>query len=809
MLPGINDHRQPPPPPPPELGADAAATAATGAGGGAAATDAAGRPGQPGPGMSSDPPAAAAADSTVPPAAAAAAAAAAEQQQQRLAELQLAQQALLAGELDGAALLLPAKQQPAADKFLERRQQHAEKMARKVQARKRAAEEAEAAGKWRQAEAVRKAKEKVKRRAERVAREAERQPPPSAALALATAAAVNSKPAIFGGNNGNAAADRATQIRKQEAERARQQLTAARVKAQAQARAEAAELVRLRRRATLLLPESATDAECEAVEAQRRAAAAAEAVRTAELQAEARRQAQLRHEAEAQLRYAAEALEAQRKAAAAEEARRTAQQLAAAQLRVEQQSRADAQALAGKAARELEAAAAAADARARSCTPESDTYEGDVGMAALAQQMSATAPLLLPKPLAAPARGSVAATPASAGGDGGAAAAAGVREGREKPLWAATAAELLAELLLRQQGGPVAWPGLAVPAGVAAAATPAPAAAELTVAASASSKKKAKQQPAQHRPQAPTPDEEAAAEAAAEAAVAVAAEKRVANKMAKVEERMARLAAEKAEKAEKAATRRKAAAARAKARRPPPEVDGGDGGTETDANGDGVPGPVADDIDKEYGVGTHAADMRRMMLEARKKAEDVNLAAKAEAAQAEEYFKERTEVDDDGVKWRFKADGTKVKVVRKPCPEGEELRAAVQAMATSAGWSDHQLQSRLGGWGSVRSPGRQLATLSPTAYMNPSLQGLFAPGPQEEQGLRSVWLHLRKEEKKQAKLEALQSKGKSAAAASNTTTGSHKVAAPADVKPWHKKKQQLVQAEAQSAQDTPPAEVST
>ena len=49
------------------------------------------------------------------------------------------------------------------------------------------------------------------------------------------------------------------------------------------------------------------------------------------------------------------------------------------------------------------------------------------------------------------------------------------------------------------------------------------------------------------------------------------------------------------------------------------------------------------------------------------------------------------------MKWRTRPDGTRVKIVRKACPEGEELRSAVQEMATEAGWSDHKLTSRLSG----------------------------------------------------------------------------------------------------------------
>lgn len=85
---------------------------------------------------------------------------------------------------------------------------------------------------------------------------------------------------------------------------------------------------------------------------------------------------------------------------------------------------------------------------------------------------------------------------------------------------------------------------------------------------------------------------------------------------------------------------------------------------------------------------------------------------------------ERTEFDADGTKFRVKADGecgysvrhvthqsrclgrqkypcvrsgTRVKIVRKPCPEGQGLRTAVMEMASAVGWSEYQLNSRLGG----------------------------------------------------------------------------------------------------------------
>ena len=68
---------------------------------------------------------------------------------------------------------------------------------------------------------------------------------------------------------------------------------------------------------------------------------------------------------------------------------------------------------------------------------------------------------------------------------------------------------------------------------------------------------------------------------------------------------------------------------------------------------------------------THAADMRRQMLQARAAGAARKAKLVQETAEAEKLQKEATTVDEDGVKWRTKADGTRVKIVRKACPEGE------------------------------------------------------------------------------------------------------------------------------------------
>ena len=94
--------------------------------------------------------------------------------------------------------------------------------------------------------------------------------------------------------------------------------------------------------------------------------------------------------------------------------------------------------------------------------------------------------------------------------------------------------------------------------------------------------------------------------------------------------------------------------------------------------------------------GTHAADMKRLMLAAREKSRVAREEAAAEAVAADALQKETTRIGEDGVKYRTRADGVVVKIVRKPCPEGTELVTAVSEMATAAGWSEFKLRSRIG-----------------------------------------------------------------------------------------------------------------
>ena len=71
-----------------------------------------------------------------------------------------------------------------------------------------------------------------------------------------------------------------------------------------------------------------------------------------------------------------------------------------------------------------------------------------------------------------------------------------------------------------------------------------------------------------------------------------------------------------------------------------------------------------------------------------------------EAAAAQALQQANTVVEEDGSKYRTRPDGTRVKIVRKACPEGEALRTAVEEMAAAAKWPAHQLESRISGWGS-------------------------------------------------------------------------------------------------------------
>ena len=130
-----------------------------------------------------------------------------------------------------------------------------------------------------------------------------------------------------------------------------------------------------------------------------------------------------------------------------------------------------------------------------------------------------------------------------------------------------------------------------------------------------------------------------------------------------------------------------------------------------------------------------------------------------EAAAAQALQQANTVVEEDGSKYRTRPDGTRVKIVRKACPEGEALRTAVEEMAAAAKWPAHQLESRISGWGS------------------------------EEQGLRSVWLLLRKQEKEAAKLEKLRASQKAEAADASQAAGQQpEPESEEEVKPWKRKK---------------------
>eukprot|EP01052_Picozoa_sp_SAG31_P034743 SAG31_NODE_4100_length_3583_cov_6.440011_3_plen_636_part_00 len=587
----------------------------------------------------------------------------------RLAELQKSEKIegseRCAGKRRGTAKTGPG--------FLERRQEHEERMAQRVAARKRAAEEAENAAKAKAVEEARRAKEKVRRRAEKMARKAEQAQVARQVVsdAAATAASKQLRP-IFGGNNGNAAADRATLIRKAEAERARQELTAARLKAQAKARADAEVAAQSKRRAALGLPEAASDAQCEALEQKRQEEAAKEKLQMRQQQMKMQEatleESRLRAEAEARALYAAQMLEAKNQAEAEQVARSQAVKQEEERLLAEQLARIEAETRATHALRALHNGAARTTSAG--LDSESDTYESNANSPGpqretlLPHQSSATDSRL-------PTEGHTFLDK---------------EDPRNKPLWAASATELLNELMLRQQ-----QPG---PSNAPSALPPQlPHILPLSVckqsdqdgfsAANAGQKTGTKVNCTPDKSRS-TPDAVAEA-AAAEAAAAEAAEMRVAEKTARAAERRRKMAEAKAEKAEKAAARRREAAARAKSHKMVDEAEA------TVAPEDSTASIcLAEGIDREYMAGTHAADMRKMMLEARKRDESAKAIAAAEAAAAEAHFRDCTKLDSDGTKYRIKPDGTRVKVVRKPCPQGEDLRAAVHDMAKAAGWSEHR-----------------------------------------------------------------------------------------------------------------------
>ena len=284
---------------------------------------------------------------------------------------------------------------------------------------------------------------------------------------------------------------------------------------------------------------------------------------------------------------------------------------------------------------------------------------------------------------------------------------------RSKPLWQATEAELLAELLRRQQAPQQLLPSVAA-AGTLISRLDS--SLNLSGPTGAGSTKPGPMAP----PRKGILKEQADAEAAKEAEIKRKdnLEKKLLDKATRAEERKRQVDAKQKAKVEQAQARHEAAQARVRARKEA-EAEAAVSPGRTTAEGS------ATTSEAQPAPDTHAADMRRQMLQARAAGAAVKAKLAQETAAAEQLQKEATTVDEDGVKWRTRPDGTKVKIVRKACPEGEELRSAVQEMATEAGWSEHKLISRLSGF-----------------------QG-------DEQGYRSIWLLLRKEQKTKAKLDKL------------------------------------------------------
>jgi hypothetical protein len=610
----------------------------------------------------------------------------------------------------------------ASADWLTRREVQAQRMAERVKARKLAAEEAEAAQKQTQKLKAQKKREQVRRRAEKNLREAEAATPAAALLSAVIGGpargpgttAHKKEQRLWGGNNGKGQV-KGLLTRKLEAAKARQQATAVRMKEQAKRQAE----TRTRLVAALALAESATPGALPPLEEALKAGLreqlaedsvvlrARELLNEAKLQAKAAAKAKARAAAEDAANNAAQAAAAAAATAAAEQAAREAAEaearlVAAAQARAQLQSNAA-----------VAAAAAGTPVRMlpRQLPPELDCRSprvvAQLSVAAVDSTSGASAKAvpsigLPPKSIVVEQRPSGASDP------------------RSKPLWQATEAELLAELLRRQQA-----PQQMAPT-VAAASIAVP-----LVGSSPDSSKLSGLPPGQGTTK-PSPlaprkvfakeqaDAEAAkAEKAAEIKRKEILEKKLLDKAARAEERKREVDAKQKAKVEQAQARHEAAQARVRARKEA-EAEavavGTDDGSAAVEGGDARTQPAGD---------THAADMRRQMLQARAAGAAAKAKLAQETAAAEQLQKEATSVDEDGVKWRMRPDGTKVKIVRKACPEGEELRSAVQEMATEAGWSEHKLISRLSGF-----------------------QG-------DEQGYRSIWLLLRKEQKTKAKLDKL------------------------------------------------------
>ena len=403
-----------------------------------------------------------------------------------------AQQALVASL--GAAVQA-ADAGPCGD-WLSRREAQSKKMADRVKARKLAAAETEARAREAEKALKHKKREHVRRRAEKNLRQAEEAAPTAAVLgAMITnetagagteklhplrrlAAAQqggNKEQRRFGGNQGSGNA-RAVLTRKLEAAKARQQATAARQQAFQKRQADA--LTSLG--AALAVAESGTPGAMPPL---------AEALKVAlKLQAPedgaVLRAKDLLKDAKAKAKAAADA-----QASAAAEAAAIAQAQAAAQAAAERATLATAQAAAE--AQAMAMAQAMAVQAQPSATTQAAQQQAAAALAAAAQATpvrAADLPAELPAELdfrsprgspaaAAPAEAAAALTtaavalPVPAPPAAVAAARPGVSDPRSKPLWQATAAELLAELL-RRQTQPAMAPAAAAAASGSLSPTP-------------------------------------------------------------------------------------------------------------------------------------------------------------------------------------------------------------------------------------------------------------------------------------------------------------------------------------------------
>jgi hypothetical protein len=575
----------------------------------------------------------------------------------------LAQKELVAslGKAVSAAAAATADAGAAGGDWLARREAKAQKMSERVKARKLAAEQAQAEAKAAEVAAKRKKREQVRRRAEKNLRKAEEATPTTALLGAVIEGQASGPPGVavlkkeqrlWGGNNGKGQT-REVLTRKLEAAKARQQAMAVRMKEQAKRQAD----VRTRLGAALALAENGTPGAMAPLEEALKAASRAELAEDAEIlraremvkdakqQAKAAVDAQAKAAAEQAARLAAQAAAIAAAEMAAVEAQAAAEaeaaRVAAAQAAAQAQAHNQAQALAA-----LQAQAAATPVRTLPVDLPAELDFRSPRPSAHAQQPPVAARAEAATPVPVPPEAAVARQTQPGAGDP-----------RSKPLWQATEAELLAELLRRQQQPqhqqhqPLAVPPTAGATAGLVRRSPGP---TVDALAAPSSKLPASTPAAKPTPAAAAPLQDFAKEQA-EAEAAKAAEikrkenleKKLLEKAARAEERKREVDAKQKAKAEQAQARHEAAQARVRARKEAEaEASASSGLGAADgssaAGGSGSDTPAA----KTQPAGdTHAADMRRQMLQARAAGAAKKAKLAAETAAAEKLQKDATSVD--------------------------------------------------------------------------------------------------------------------------------------------------------------------